>query len=214
MSKLKEVEYGHLNWGPYVMRTKMPDYIIKRLLDDGDKLRKKDSYNTQLAGHLNNQFLYPKETQKWFYNEIQPILNAYREGHCRYHGIENLAVELGFDDLWINYMKSGDFNPAHTHGGDYSFVLFVDVPKKLIQEQEKFEGTSVKPGMLMFEFTQQARPKWATTGINVAPQPGDFFLFPALLQHWVVPFKSKVTRTSVSGNMRIYNRNNLPHDYF
>ena len=214
MSKIKQVDYGHINWGPYVMRTKLPDYIIKRLLKDGDKLRKKDSYNYKLAGHLNNQFLYSIETQNWFYKEIHPIINAYREGHCKFHGIKNLPVELSFDDLWINYMKAGDFNPAHTHGGDYSFVLFAHVPKKLIQEQEKFEGTSAKPGMLMFEFTQQARPRWSTTGVNVKPNPGDFFMFPALLQHWVVPFKSKITRISVSGNMRIENKDKLPHDYF
>ena len=30
MSKIKNVEYGHMNWGPFVMRTKLPDYIIKR----------------------------------------------------------------------------------------------------------------------------------------------------------------------------------------
>ena len=66
----------------------------------------------------------------------------------------------------------------------------------------------------MFEFTQQAKPRWATTGTIVQPQPGDFFMFPALLQHWVCPFKSKVTRISVSGNMRIENRDKFPHDYF
>ena len=55
-------------------------------------------------------------------------------------------------------MKAGDFNPLHTHGGDYSFVLFLDVPKQLKKEQEAFKGTSSKPGALMFEFTQQAKP--------------------------------------------------------
>ena len=111
MSKIKNVEYGHMNWGPFVMRTKMPDYIIKRLLKDGNKLRKEDSYNKKLAGHLNHQFLYKVETQNWFYKEIHPILNAYRDGHCKYHGIENLSVELKFEDLWVNYMQAGDFNP-------------------------------------------------------------------------------------------------------
>ena len=214
MSKIKNVEYGHINWGPYVMRTKMPDYIIKRLLKDGNKLRKEDSYNHKLAGHLNNQFLYKRETQNWFYKEINPILDAYRNGHCKYHGLKNFPVELSFDDLWVNYMKAGDFNPMHTHGGDYSFVLFLDVPKKLMQEEKDYEGTSAKPGMLMFEYTQQAKPRWATTGSAISPQTGDFFMFPALLQHWVVPFKSKVTRVSVSGNMRIENRDKLPYDYF
>ena len=214
MSKIKNVEYGHMNWGPFVMRTKMPDYIIKRLLKDGNKLRKEDSYNKKLAGHLNHQFLYKVETQNWFYKEIHPILNAYRNGHCKFHGIKDLAVELKFDDLWVNYMKPGDFNPLHTHGGDYSFVLFLDVPEKLSKEQKDFEGTSMKPGMLGFEYTQQAKPPWATTGVVVKPETGDFFMFPALLQHWVAPFKSNVTRISVSGNMKIENRDKLPYDYF
>ena len=214
MSKIKKVKYNFLNWGPFVLETKLPDYIIKRLLKDGNKLKKEDSQNKKLAGHLNNQFLYSVETQNWFYEQINPILNAYRDGHCKYHGIDDLSVELAFDDLWVNYMKPGDFNPIHTHGGDYSFVLFLDVPKKLMKEQEEFEGTSAKPGMLMFEYTQQAKPRWATTGSAIKPQTGDFFMFPALLQHWVCPFKSKVTRISVSGNMRILNRDKLPYDYF
>ena len=124
MSKIKNVKYHFMNWGPYVLETKLPDYIIKRLLKDGDKLRKEDSYNQKLAGHLDQQFLYKVETQNWFYKEIHPILNAYRDVHCKFHGIKNLPIELRFDDLWVNYMKAGDFNPVHTHGGDFSFVLF------------------------------------------------------------------------------------------
>jgi len=212
MSKLKRVDYNYINWGPYVMKTKLPDYIIKKLKTEGKKA--KQSYNHSLAGHLDNQFLYPEPFQRWFYSEIQPIFQAYRKGHCQYHGIEELNVDLGADDLWVNFMKAGDFNPLHTHGADYSFVIFVDVPKELEKEQEKFEGTSAKPGTLMFEYTQQARPRWATTGIVATPKTGDMYVFPALLQHWVTPFKSKVTRISVSGNLRILNRDKLPSDYF
>ena len=212
MSKIKQVDYGHINWGPYVMRTKMPDYIIKKLKAEGKKA--KETYNHALAGHLDNQFLYPQKVQKWFYDEIYPIIQAYRNGHCKFHGVEELNVELQADDLWVNYMKAGDFNPKHTHGGDYSFVLFLDVPKILKEEATKFEGTSAKPGSLLFEFTQQARPRWATTGSTILPETGDFYMFPAMLQHWVCPFKSKVTRISVSGNLRIVNWDKLPRDYF
>ena len=209
---IEKVDYSHMNWGPYVMKTKVPDYIIKKLKTEGKKA--KTSYNHALAGHLDNQFLYSPKIQQWFYNEIHPIIQAYRNGHCKYHGIEELNVELQADDLWVNYMQPGDFNPLHTHGADYSFVLFLDVPKQLKKEQENYKGTSAKPGHLMFEYTQQARPRWATTGTTIRPQTGDMFMFPALLQHWVAPFKSKVTRISVSGNLRIMNRANLPHDYF
>jgi len=212
MSNLTNIKTEHINWGPYVMKTKVPDYIIRKLKTEGKKA--KELYNYALAGHLNNQFLYPEEVQKWFYGEIQPIVQAYRHGHCKYHGIEELNIELQSDDLWVNFMEAGDFNPIHTHGADYSFVIFVDVPKQLTKEQNDYQGTSAKPGSLMFEYTQQARPQWATTGAHLTPQTGDMFMFPALLQHWVAPFKSKVTRISVSGNLRIMNRADLPHDYF
>ena len=212
MSKIEKVDYSHINWGPYVIRTKIPDYIIKKLKAEGKKA--KVSYNKYLAGQLDNQFLYPPKIQQWFYNEIHPIITAYRKGHCKYHGIEELNVELRADDLWVNYMQAGDFNPLHTHGADYSFVLFLDVPKQLKKEQENFKGTSAKPGSLLFEFTQQAKPRYATTGSTIIPETGDMFMFPAMLQHWVCPFKSKVTRISVSGNLRILNRDKLPHDYF
>ena len=209
---IDNVELSHTNFGPYLARTKLPDYVIKKLLSEGKKT--KQTYNHKLAGHLDNQFLYPQKVQEWFYNEIHPVIQAYRTGHCKYHGIKELNTELQADDLWINYMKPGDFNPKHSHGGDYSFVLFLDVPKKLEKEATEFQGTGAKPGTLLFEFTQQAKPRWATTGTTVLPETGMFYMFPALLQHWVCPFKSKVTRISVSGNLRILNKDKLPYDYF
>jgi len=212
MSKITNVDYTYINWGPFLMNTKVPDYIIEKLKNEGKKA--KENYNHALAGHLDNQFLYPENIQQWFYNEINPIIQAYRNGHCKFHGIEDLNVDLQADDLWVNYMKPGDFNPVHTHSGDYSFVLFLDVPKQLTKEQDDYKGTGSKPGTLNFEFTQQARPAWATTGATIRPQTGDMFMFPALLQHWVCPFKSKVTRISVSGNLRIINKEKLPRDYF
>ena len=212
MSKIKQVDYTFMNWGPFVMKTTMPDYIVKKLLKEGKKL--KQSYNRSLAGHLDHQYLYTPEIQHWFYGEINPIIQAYRNGHCKFHRLEDKQIEFHADDLWVNFMEPGDFNPIHTHGGDYSFVLFLDVPKKLKKEQEKFEGTSTPPGTLLFEFTQQAKPRYATTGTAVTPNTGDFIMFPAMLQHWVAPFKSKCTRISVSGNLMIKNKDKLPHDYF
>ena len=212
MSKIDKVNYRHLNWGPFVLGMKMPDYIVKKLLIEGKKA--KHNYNHKLAGHLNHQYLYPNKVQKWFYDEIKPIFQAYRDGHCKYHGLKKFDVELQPESLWVNFMKPGDFNPKHTHGGDYSFVLFLDVPKQLKKEQEEFKGTSAKPGSLLFEYTQQARPQWASTGHQVEPETGDFYMFPALFQHWVAPFKSKITRVSVSGNLTIFNKDKLPEHYF
>ena len=207
-----QLGYTYMNWGPFVLHTTMPDYITRKLKIEGKKA--KQNYNASLAGHLNNQYLYPLEVQKWFYKEIGPVIRGYREGHCKFHDIVQHNIDFKADDLWVNFMEAGDFNPVHTHSADYSFVYFIDVPKALEKEQKKFEGTSAPPGALMFEYTQQAKPRWATTGSVVIPKAGHFYMFPALLQHWVCPFKSKVQRISVSGNIRIMNKDKLPRDYF
>tara|TARA_Y100001972_G_scaffold122867_1_gene169204 strand:+ start:575 stop:1201 length:627 start_codon:yes stop_codon:yes gene_type:complete len=206
------IEYGNIPFGPYVMFTEIPEDMRLRLLSDGKRDLK--SYHKRLAGHLHTQLKYNDETTRWFYRESSPIWQAYREGWSKWSGLKNERVELNAHDLWVNFMKPGDFNPVHTHGGDYSFVIFLDVPKKLTEEQDAFEGTSAKPGTLMFEFTQQAKPKWALTGQTFVPKTGDMIIFPALLQHWVVPFKSKCTRVSVSGNLEIMNRRELSNLFF
>ena len=211
MTDTMNIKTTYVHWGPYVMKTSLPKHIINKLKTEGKKA--KESYSHKLAGHLDQQYLYPADVQRWFYDNMTPYIRAYRDGHCKYHNLENLKVELNADDLWVNYMKAGDFNPKHTHGGDYSFVLFLDSPKELEKEAKEFEGTSVQPGSLLFEYTQQARPRWSTTGASAFPKTGDFYMFPALLQHWVCPFKSKVTRISVSGNLRITNRDKLQRDY-
>ena len=212
MTDTMNIKTTYVHWGPYVMKTSLPKHIINKLKTEGKKA--KESYSHKLAGHLDHQYLYPADVQRWFYDNMTPYIRAYRDGHCKYHNLENLMVELNADDLWVNYMKAGDFNPKHSHGGDYSFVLFLDVPKALEKEAKEFKGSGTKPGSLLFEFTQQAKPKYATTGHSVMPKTGDFYMFPAMLQHWVCPFKSKVTRISVSGNIRIKNRDKLPNDYF
>ena len=43
MSKIENVKSTHMNWGPYVMKTKVPDYIIKKLKTEGKKAKK--TYN-------------------------------------------------------------------------------------------------------------------------------------------------------------------------
>jgi hypothetical protein len=208
----RTIEYKNRPFGPFVMATRVPEDIRKRLLKDAKKQLK--SYHKHLAGHLHTQLRYNDDTTKWFYEQSTPIWQAYREGWSNWAGLTNYSCELNAHDLWVNFMKPGDFNPVHTHGGDYSFVIFLDVPEKIIEEQNAFEGTSAKPGSLMFEFTQQAKPKWAITGQTYRPKTGDMIIFPALLQHWVVPFKSKCTRISVSGNIEVVNRKNLPNDFF
>ena len=208
----RPLQYQIIPFGPFVMKTKIPEDMRKRLLRDGKK--ELVNYNKNLAGHLKSQFLYGPETTKWFYKESNFIWQAYREGWSKWSGRPNVTLELNAISLWVNFMKPGDFNPVHTHTGDYSFVIFLDVPKQIAKEQYEYEGTSNPPGSIQFEFTQHARPQWAITGHAILPETGDMLIFPAMLQHWVCPFKSKCTRVSVSGNLEITNRKELHQGVF
>ena len=208
----ERINYEYRGFGPFLFKTTLPSDFISELLIHAKKT--KESHNAQLAGHIQSQFKFPDEVQNWFYNNILPYVSAYRKGHCEYHYLKNLPIELKGLNLWVNFMKSGEYNPLHTHSGDYSFVIYLDVPPEIEKEAEKFEGTDMKPGGIKFVYTQEAKPQWATTDQRFVPKTGEMFIFPALLQHYVAPFKSNVTRISVSGNIMISNRSELPPGYF
>ena len=194
------IKYNYLTWGPFCMGVKVNPTIVKRLLEEGKQELK--SHNHELAGHLNYQYLYKHDTTKWFYKTTAGLWDYYAEQRCRYHGLNiDKKPKYGYSNLWVNFMKAGDFNPEHVHGGDISFVLFLDMPMEIVKEAESFEGTSPPPGSLVFSYGQKMREDWNTTSHAIMPKPGDMWIFPALQHHSVMPFKSDVTRISVSGNL-------------
>ena len=79
------------------------------------------------------------------------------------------------------------------------FVIYLNIPEKLIEEHKAYKGKSCGPGGIQFLYGEGNRQ--AITYMSEMPQTGDMFIFPAWLKHWVSPFKSDVTRISVSGNI-------------
>ena len=209
-----EIKYTNINFGPFLFHTKVKESLVKFLLDEGLKSTK--SHNKSLAGHLKSQFLYPREIQRKFYSDFfSSYISAYRKAHCQYNRLrKDVHIEVSYIDLWINFMKSGEFNPSHTHASDISFVLFLDVPEEIHEEAKKYEGVGAAPGSITFHYGETTRPKWVNNDFSYRPKAGDLFIFPALLQHWVAPFKANVTRISVSGNLGLTNRQQFPKGYF
>ena len=96
-------------------------------------------------------------------------------------------------------MKKNEYNPPHDHSDDLSFVIFLDIPEEIKQEQKDYEGQSGGPGSLLFLYGEGNRQ--AITYQGIQPNNGDMFIFPAWVKHYVAPFYSDVTRISVSGNV-------------
>jgi hypothetical protein len=198
---MKEISYNYYNWGPFLFRSTIDEGFIGLILAEGEKVRGKGSelYVSKLAGHLDEEYRLPAA-------RIMGHLQEYLEAYCvtynqwRGGGVTYLRPQAELISLWINYMNAGDFNPPHDHGGDLSFVIFPHIPEELLEENRKYDGTLQGPGGISWLYGEGG--PLCISVVHRMPQTGDIYIFPASLKHFVFPYKSDVTRVSVSGNLR------------
>jgi uncharacterized protein (TIGR02466 family) len=188
------IDYKFYYAGPLIFKTKLSQVDLESIRFLCKKDKKKD-YRKRLAGHIDHEYLIDNI-------KIQSILNKYLDAHK--HAYEQFYAKpypgkINCKTAWVNYMKSGETNPVHTHTNcDFSSVIFLDIPKGLKEENKKFIGTSVGPGSLNFDIC--AVSDHYIDSVVVIPEIGDFYIFPWNLKHSVSSFKSKGERISVACN--------------
>jgi hypothetical protein len=207
---MNKVSYKVPFFGPFLLQTSVDLKICKELIKRAKKLKTKA--NKALAGHIEKELRFEDNDANYFSQNISSYFNMYNEiGHQALQtninkkhldGRNHNLIKFNLDTLWVNFMKEGEFNPPHTHDGDLSFVLFLDIPKVLQEENEKYVGRSEGPGALSF-FYGEANHYFSNCSYSIFPKTGDLFIFPANLQHFVYPFESKCNRISMSGNLNI-----------
>ena len=194
---MSQLKYYIHHWGPCVVKTEIDQQMIDLFLREGEE--SKESANDILAGILDKQIHFRDKSK--FDTFFAGIFNLYN------HAMNQWKKEKPNDKpptyylerLWINYQGPNEFNPPHSHGGTLSFVIFLDVPMKLRVENQEYKGKSAGPGGLTFLYGDN--DDHCISYHSIFPAAGDMFIFPAWLKHWVYPFKSDVTRISVSGNV-------------
>ena len=196
MNKPKEVKYQTLRWGPCVVQYKVEEELRKKLLAEAEQST--ESYGHRLAGHLGKEVKINSNNYKNFFNESFTIYN---------HALKNWTgkdkqLQFIVSDLWCNFQRANEFNPPHNHGGLLSFVIYLKVPKDIKEECIKHQEIKASggPGSIAF-FMGDSDKKNSITANSFFPEEGDIFIFPAWLKHWVYPYRSDVTRISVSGNI-------------
>ena len=198
---LRQHKYHH--FGPYLAEMPVnPDYCAK-LLKLGKKLKK--SHRSNLAGQIHHEYIYPLETEPWIFNEFQIYINTWIEGFKKFsHRDPQYNPKYRLEQIWINRMRAKEYNPIHVHTHcDLSFVLFLEVPQRMLNERKRTPLTNVggKPGDLCFLYGEEA---WGSlTEKRFTPVVNTLFIFPATLRHQVLHFNSKVIRTSVAGNIKL-----------
>lgn len=163
--------------------------------------------NNELAGNIEKEFSLPF-LSSYVKDLIMPLLFDHNK---RYDYINKNYTVLSKDcelvlssvSPWINFQKKHEFNPIHNHRGIYSFVIWINIPYNIEDENNtnhSKEAFNKKSGH--FEFVSQRN-----NSIDLCPIAADssynrkIAIFPSSLHHCVYPFfTSDNYRITMSGN--------------
>ena len=184
------------------------------------ELGEEDDANSDLAGNISNS-KYIQDKDNWFYDNILKECVEYlyfRESWSNYFECvvaNSRSVPLfSLRELWVNYQKQHEFNPAHYHmdGGGFSFVVFLKIPTHWKEQHAlPISANSNSPVASDFAFlsgtkdlqTQQGMGPVIVKNFPLCPEDeGRILFFPAWLSHQVFPFYgTDKKRITISGNI-------------
>ena len=210
-------------FGPVIMSSTISDKLHNILLTRADQLRngthpnknintKTNDYRSRLAGCLSEEYSYAgaflNEEDLFVESELKWLASLYTECAFKCHKIKKALVRtpehlLMQKPVWVNYMKSGEWNPSHNHTGKISCVTYLRVPKEIDDENTTGDHTkssnTPSAGRIEWQFGNVGMP-YSSGGYIRTPKEKDIYFFPAALSHQVYPFKAKTERVSVSVN--------------
>ena len=192
-------EHRFFPFGPYLAQMSVnPDYCA-RLLKLGKKLKK--SHRENLAGQIHHEYIYPIETGPWIFNEFKIYINTWIEGWQKFANKPMFNPRYELTQMWINRMRPKEYNPIHVHTNcDLSFVLWLEVPQRMLNEAKTKEANSANPGDIGFLYGEDKGTVICEK--HFTPQVNTLMIFPGELRHAVMHFNSNVIRTSVAGNIK------------
>ena len=181
---------------------------IEMLEELCNEMRGKMDMRNKLAGNLHEEWLLLLKdgTHELLLEELM--------NHCATWELSNrglgeevrdgLIQKFELQNMWVNYQHTYDWNPPHNHGGDCSFVIYIDNPVD-IEKEYKYnnqKGNTPTSGMIQFRYGEQFIRSQQL--YDFTPQRGDIIMFPNWLQHQVYPFmQPDIVRVSVAGNINI-----------
>ena len=191
----------------------VPPEQFEWLKDACEKARLKNkTTQTYLVGHIKEEYdvkdVSPEFEKFLIKCAFVPEFENYRKK------LTYLSEHRPFyiHQLWVNYQRKYEFNPPHRHSGVFSFIIFVNIPYDLKEEENYFISTGLKaygPGLhytskLAFHNTF-GNGEIACDLVDVDKGfESKMIMFPAAQVHQVFPFfTNDGYRITVSGNLRL-----------
>jgi len=197
------IRLEYMQFGPIIGKLKVEDEIVNKFLELSNSKRHPDNdFRSNLAGHLDHEFDLGPEGQRYLIGYLKKYFCAYWHTYFTLYPYQHHVRSVGVGKVWTNYMKKGDYNPPHIHTGQYSFVLYLQVPEELEIERTTNKYNSGAPGSIIFTYGEEQH--LIKTQHLFSPKTGDMFIFPATARHSVYPFRTTdKERISMSGNIML-----------
>tara|TARA_R100001530_G_scaffold118180_1_gene85320 strand:+ start:543 stop:1211 length:669 start_codon:yes stop_codon:yes gene_type:complete len=208
---LKEHEwllhYSHI--APVELSNKDFEWLKKEIVKAKEKGLKN---NNNLVGHIKEEYKI-LEVSKSFQDFLCGVATTHSNFQSYNSKFKVLSEDkpLYLDTFWVNYMKKYEFNPPHNHDGIYSFVIFVNIPYNLEQEEDYFSEIAIKKSKKEIQTSKFNFLNTDPSG-NICTTPlqidksfeGKMLMFLSKQLHMVHPFyTSDDYRITVSGNLKI-----------
>ena len=210
-------------WSNMIVRVKIPDKIFEELLKMYEYTMKDwKSFGSQLVGQINEEPEVTKEIQAKFPDWINFCLQG-AVNFVNAQTRQNMFAEpekweqfcadevlSRITTMWFVNQKPGEYNPVHIHTNcKVSSVVYLKTPKKQIRDRKKHYSSD---GRITFMNNSGTDFNFANSQASFTPVAGDMYLFGALQNHMVWPYRStdpEDLRTSLSFNADVTLKSSL-----
>ena len=206
------------NFSPTIMQLEVPDKFVSIVNTLGDAvlsdnvLSAKFDFSHGLVGKVSKEVkipAYDKDDTKFLSDTIKngclQYLN-YMTEKKRAYGWDKISKDIiptieniRLDQSWIVSQYQGEYNPWHTHSGNFSGVIYLKIPEGMNEVYEK-EFKDHYPASGLIEFMYGEKSDFRSDNLKFIPEVGMMVIFPSWLKHSVYPFHCDGERRSMSFN--------------
>ena len=142
----------------------------------------KKTFESNIETSLNGITLFDKNSINYLNIQLRDMLGYLLKPYCN-------SFVFNVNGIWLNKYKDKDYQGAHIHPSDFSFIIYYNIKKSYT-----VFNSPVKNLLEMFNskiFFKHYEPKL---------KQGDIIVFPSYLEHWVRPNSDSMT---IAGNIKI-----------
>ena len=205
-------------FSPTIMEMEVPQKFIDIINNTGDEvlkddgLSKKYDFSNNLVGKVHKEVAIPVPE-----NDKDYCLSILRQACLRYlrqmilynrsyewnkksnNNKEPSEENIYLSQSWIVSQYKHEYNPVHTHSGNFSGVIYLKIPDGM-ENHFNEETKDHYPASGLIEFSHGEKHDFKSDTLMFNPRVGQMLVFPSWLKHTVYPFYCEGERRSMSFN--------------